>query len=108
LRSRYAEDHLEAAIERGVRRYVVLGAGLDTFAYRNRHAERGLREFEVNHPATQAWKRELLGPADCAAWRDGLFASELRSANSARGIAGGGIPVRSAGVFLMARRYRFT
>jgi methyltransferase (TIGR00027 family) len=60
VRSRYAEDQLEAAVARGVRQYVVLGAGLDTFAYRNRHTENGLRVFEVDHPATQAWKRELL------------------------------------------------
>jgi len=65
-RSRYAEDHLDAAVARGVRQYVVLGAGLDTFAYRNRHAESGLRVFEVDHPATQAWKRELLGAAKIA------------------------------------------
>jgi methyltransferase (TIGR00027 family) len=66
VRSRYAEDHLEAAVARGVRQYVVLGAGLDTFAYRNRHAENGLRVFEVDHPATQAWKRDLLGAAEIA------------------------------------------
>ncbi len=61
VRSRYAEDQLAAAVARGVRQYVVLGAGLDTFAYRNTHA--GLRAFEVDHPATQAWKRELLEAA---------------------------------------------
>ncbi len=58
-RSRYAEDMLAAAIARGVTQYVLLGAGLDTFAYRNPYPE--LRVFEVDHPATQAWKRELLG-----------------------------------------------
>ena len=60
-RSRYAEDELACAVARGVRQYVVLGAGLDTFAYRNPHA--GLRVFEVDHPATQAWKREQLQEA---------------------------------------------
>jgi len=55
MRSRYAEDELARAVARGVRQYVVLGAGLDTFAYRNPH--RRLRVFEVDHPATQAWKR---------------------------------------------------
>jgi len=63
LRSRYAEDRLAAAVERGGRQYVVLGAGLDTFAYRNPHAERGLRVFEVDHPATQRWKRAQLAAA---------------------------------------------
>jgi methyltransferase (TIGR00027 family) len=66
VRSRYAEDQLEAAVARGVRQYVVLGAGLDTFAYRNRHAESGLHVFEVDHPATQAWKRGLLAAAQIA------------------------------------------
>jgi methyltransferase (TIGR00027 family) len=60
-RSRYAEDALAAAVARGVDQYVVLGAGLDTFAYRNPYP--GLRVFEVDHPATQAWKREMLAAA---------------------------------------------
>jgi methyltransferase (TIGR00027 family) len=47
-----------------VRQYVVLGAGLDTFAYRNPHRALGLRVFEVDHPATQAWKRDRLWEAD--------------------------------------------
>jgi methyltransferase (TIGR00027 family) len=57
-RSRYAEDTLKRAVENGVRQYVLLGAGLDTFAYRNPYPQ--LRVFEVDHPATQQWKRELL------------------------------------------------
>jgi len=61
-RSRYAEDELARAVAHGVRQYVVLGAGLDTFAYRNPHP--GLRVFEVDHPATQAWKRGQLEAAD--------------------------------------------
>ena len=60
-RSRYAEDRLAAAVARGVTQYVVLGAGLDTFAYRNPFA--GLRVFEVDFPATQQWKHELLAEA---------------------------------------------
>jgi methyltransferase (TIGR00027 family) len=60
-RSRRAEDALGVAVSAGVRQYVVLGAGLDTFAYRNPYAAQGLRVFEVDHPATQGWKRELLG-----------------------------------------------
>jgi methyltransferase (TIGR00027 family) len=60
-RSRFAEERLAAAVARGVRQYVVLGAGLDTFAQRNPFD--GLRVFEVDHPATQAWKRERLAQA---------------------------------------------
>jgi methyltransferase (TIGR00027 family) len=59
-RSRFAEDALAAAVERGVRQAVVLGAGLDTLGLRNPYAAKGLRVFEVDHPATQAWKRERL------------------------------------------------
>jgi methyltransferase (TIGR00027 family) len=57
-RSRYAEDSLAHAVANGVTQYVLLGAGLDTFAHRNPHSH--LRVFEVDHPATQQWKRELL------------------------------------------------
>jgi len=61
VRSRLAEETLAEAIAAGVRQYVVLGAGLDTFAYRNPHPT--LRVFEVDHPATQAWKRRRLAEA---------------------------------------------
>jgi methyltransferase (TIGR00027 family) len=64
MRSRYAEDMLELAVARGVRQYVVLGAGLDTFAYRDLRNDLRLRIFEVDHPATQVWKRALLHEGD--------------------------------------------
>jgi methyltransferase (TIGR00027 family) len=57
-RSRYAEDNLARAVAQGTTQYVLLGAGLDTFAYRNPYPQ--LRVFEVDHPATQQWKHELL------------------------------------------------
>jgi methyltransferase (TIGR00027 family) len=62
VRTRFAEDALAAAVERGVRQLVVLGAGLDTYAYRGACRDR-LRIFEVDHPATQAWKRQRLADA---------------------------------------------
>jgi len=64
VRSRYTEDCFGDAFERGVRQYVVLGAGLDTFGYRNQRP--GLKVFEVDHPATQGWKRERLQSAGIA------------------------------------------
>jgi methyltransferase (TIGR00027 family) len=60
MRSRYTEDELSQAIARGVRQYVILGAGLDSFAYRRRDLAGVLRVFEVDHPATQQWKRTRL------------------------------------------------
>lgn len=61
-RSRLAEDTLHEALKQGVLQYVVLGAGLDTFAYRNPYPE--LRVFEVDHPTTQTWKRRQLISSD--------------------------------------------
>jgi methyltransferase (TIGR00027 family) len=65
-RARFAEDVLAAGVrERGVRQALILGAGLDTFALRNPYP--GLRVFEVDYPATQSWKRELLAAANIPA-----------------------------------------
>jgi methyltransferase (TIGR00027 family) len=58
-RSRYAEDQLAASVARGVSQYLILGAGLDTSAYRG-VALSGLNVFEVDHPNTQAWKKDSL------------------------------------------------
>ena len=65
-RSRIAEDALSGAVARGVRQIVILGAGLDTFALRNPHTALEIRIYEVDHPATQAWKRERLAEAQIA------------------------------------------
>jgi len=59
VRTRFAEDSVAAAVARGVSQLVVLGAGLDTYAYRSPLAG-GLHIFEVDHPSTQAWKRQRL------------------------------------------------
>jgi len=66
LRSRYAEERLEQAVARGVGQYVILGAGYDTFACRQPEWARGLRIFEVDHPASQRAKREKLEAAGIA------------------------------------------
>jgi methyltransferase (TIGR00027 family) len=60
VRSRFAEDRLREAIDRGVDQYVILGAGLDSSAYRLPEQGRDLRVFEVDFPATQQWKRARL------------------------------------------------
>ena len=64
VRSRFVEDQLAAAVAKGVTQYVVLGAGLDTFAWRNPFSR--LRVFEVDFPATQDWKRGMLDQAGLA------------------------------------------
>jgi methyltransferase (TIGR00027 family) len=66
-RSRFSEDALAEAVAEGVVQYVLLGAGLDTFAYRAAQAYPGLAVFEVDHPATQGWKRERLSDAGIVA-----------------------------------------
>jgi methyltransferase (TIGR00027 family) len=97
-RSRYAEDRLAAGYEQGVRQYVVLGAGLDTFALRNPYTD--LLVFEVDHPSTQAWKRARLQDAGIAL-ADGLtFAPvDFASQQLADGLAAAGFdPGRPAHV----------
>ncbi|MGI5229470.1 class I SAM-dependent methyltransferase [Actinoallomurus sp. CA-142502] len=54
-RNRYTEEHLAAAVRDGVGQYVILGAGLDSYAYRT---DGSVKVFEVDHPATQQWKRD--------------------------------------------------
>ncbi len=95
-RSRYAEDRLADAVGRGIGQYVLLGAGLDSFACRSPLAER-VRVFEVDHPATQEYKRrawETTGGSEAggdvgAAGRDGNGAAG-RDGNGAAGRAATG------------------
>jgi methyltransferase (TIGR00027 family) len=60
MRSRFTEDCLQGSFSDGLRQYVLLGAGLDTFAYRQPSWANALQIFEVDHPATQRWKRRCL------------------------------------------------
>ena len=60
MRHRFAEDRLAEAYRAGIRQYVILGAGLDTFAYRRPATLGEMLVFEVDHPASQRWKRERL------------------------------------------------
>jgi methyltransferase (TIGR00027 family) len=62
-RSRFAEEEVERAVGRGVGQYVDLGAGLNSFAWRRPDLIAGLAMFEVDHPATQEWKRGRLAAA---------------------------------------------
>jgi methyltransferase (TIGR00027 family) len=61
VRARFAEDHLAEAVKNGATQFCILGAGLDTFAHRNPYPH--LRVFEVDFPATQTWKHQMLAEA---------------------------------------------
>jgi methyltransferase (TIGR00027 family) len=90
-RTRFAEDALAAAAERGVSQVVVLGAGLDTYAYRSALRDR-LRIFEVDHPATQAWKRQRLEDAAIPIPRSLTFAPvDFERQTLAEGLAAAGL-----------------
>jgi methyltransferase (TIGR00027 family) len=60
VRARFIEDLVAEEAARGIRQYVLLGAGLDTFAQRRPELASRLRVFEVDQPGTQAWKRRRL------------------------------------------------
>lgn len=64
-RARYCEETLSGAIMTGAEQYVILGAGMDTFAYRNPELLDGIHVFEVDHPATQQFK---MGRVSQAGW----------------------------------------
>jgi methyltransferase (TIGR00027 family) len=59
-RARYVEDFVSRAAGEGIAQYVILGAGLDSFAYRRGELLERLSVYEVDHPATQTWKRARL------------------------------------------------
>jgi methyltransferase (TIGR00027 family) len=99
-RSRFAEESLAAAVALGVRQYVVLGAGLDTFAHRNPFAEQGLRVFEVDYPATQAWKRRRLAEAGLTAPASLTFAPvDFERQTLADGLAAAGFDAAAPAFF---------
>jgi methyltransferase (TIGR00027 family) len=90
VRARFAEDALTDAIALGVRQLVVLGAGLDTYAYRTAFGK-SLRIFEVDHPATQSWKRERLAEAEISVPHALTFAPvDLDRQTLAEGLAAAG------------------
>jgi methyltransferase (TIGR00027 family) len=88
-RSRFAEDQLAFAVSNGVAQYVLLGVGLDTFAYRNPFPQ--LRVFEVDFPATQEWKRSLLAEAKIPISSGVTFVPlDFEHRSLAEGLAGAG------------------
>src|SRR6516225_1182941 len=99
-RSRIAEDALSRAVERGIRQIVILGAGLDTFALRNPHGARQIRIYEVDHPATQEWKRQRLAEAQLALPPSHSFVPvDFERDDLGEALAGAGFQVNSPAFF---------
>jgi methyltransferase (TIGR00027 family) len=97
-RSRYAEDHLAQAVACGVLQYVILGAGLDTFAYRNPFPQISI--FEVDFPATQEWKRSLLADASIEAPENLVFVPlDFEHKALADGLRGSGVDLAAPAYF---------
>ncbi|MBF6065613.1 class I SAM-dependent methyltransferase [Nocardia terpenica] len=97
-RARFAEDTIAEAVADGARQAVILGAGLDTFGCRNPHP--GLRVFEVDHPDTQAWKRQRLAEADIAIPTSLTFAPvDFETGTLAAGLAAAGFDRTAPTVF---------
>jgi methyltransferase (TIGR00027 family) len=97
-RSRYAEDELALGVQGGVTQYVILGAGLDTFAYRNPHP--ALHVFEVDHPNTQTWKRARLKESGISLPGNLTFAPvDFETQTLAEGLTGAGYDPRQGTFF---------
>lgn len=100
-RSRFAEDGAAAAVRRGTRQIVVLGAGLDTFGLRAPHAAAGVVTFEVDHPATQAFKRARIAAAALAIPASLRFiAVDFERETLADRLAAGGVDLRQPAFFV--------
>ena len=98
-RARFVEDLVAEEVARGVPQYVILGAGLDTFAQRKPELTSRLQIYEIDKPGTQAWKRRRLDelgfsepdrlhfvPVDFesgASWRESLNAAGFDARESA-------------------------
>ena len=99
IRTRFAEDSLAPAFARGVRQFVILGAGLDTYAYRGALRD-GLRIWEVDHPATQAWKLQQLEEVGIALPANLTFAPvDFERGTLADGLAAAGFDAQSPSFF---------
>jgi methyltransferase (TIGR00027 family) len=91
MRSRFAEDSARRAIDEGVRQILVLGAGLDTFAYRVQGPD-DLRVFELDHPATQRDKRRRLAEAGIEAPRHVAYvAHDFERGSMTEALTAGGL-----------------
>jgi methyltransferase (TIGR00027 family) len=92
LRSRYTEDELGMAVQRGISQYVILGAGLDSFAHRRGDLMHVLHVYEVDHLASQSWKRARLAELGIPVPPTLHYVPlDLRHATLRNGLAAGGV-----------------
>jgi methyltransferase (TIGR00027 family) len=95
LRARFAEDRLAAAAERGVRQYLMLGAGLETFPWRQPDFARRMRLVLADQPASLAWSRERFAARKLVAPENLTFAAvDLEDGGFAGALAEAGFDVR--------------
>jgi len=100
VRSAFAEERLHAAVARGVRQCVVLGAGYDTFAYRQPDWMGGVRLIEVDAPETQSDKRARLARAAIAFPGNVTFAAvDFERTPLADGLAAAGFDAAATSFF---------
>jgi methyltransferase (TIGR00027 family) len=92
VRARFVEDTVRRAVNRGVSRYVILGAGMDSFAYRHSELSPEVHIIEVDHPLSQAWKQRRLAELEISLPENVTFlgvdfeTQSLREALEAAGI----------------------
>jgi len=100
IRARFTEQQLAHARAAGVRQLVILGAGLDTFAYRGRLDDPPLAVWEVDYLATQTWKREMLAAAGISVPPQLTFAAiDFARESLADVLANAGFDARAGAVF---------
>ena len=99
-RARATEDLVERSLAEGVEQYVILGAGLDSFAYRRRDLADRLRVIEVDHPASQTWKRARLHELEIESPTNLVFAAvDFESETLESGLHAAGFDFASPAVF---------
>ena len=91
IRSRFTEDLVKEAVAGGVEQYVILGAGLDSFAWRRPDLLRATRVYEIDQPQTLAWKRHRSAELAHAVPSDGVehgivLANGVRAADGESGV----------------------
>lgn len=99
-RARYTEDALADAMTRGISRFVVLGAGLDSFAWRHPELADRLEIYEVDHPASQEWKQQRLRELNLEMPRNLHFIPiDFEKQTLLEGLRAGGLPANKPAFF---------